>query len=79
MRYVPRLLTRQLPGALTRAVVAVVYYLLPNLERFNFRTEVVHDLSIPPAAVGWAFVYAAAFVAVVLYLANLRFVGKDLK
>ena len=41
------LLTSRLPGALTRAVIAVVYYLLPNLERFNFRTEVVHDLSIP--------------------------------
>jgi len=73
------LLTRQLPGALTRAVIAVVYYLLPNLERFNFRTEVVHDLSIPGAAVGWAVVYAFAFVVVVLFLANLRFRGKDLK
>jgi ABC-type transport system involved in multi-copper enzyme maturation permease subunit len=73
------LLTRQLPGALTRGVVAVIYYLLPNLERFNFDTEVVHDLSIPGPAVGWAILYAAAFVAVVLYLATLRFGGKDLK
>lgn len=73
------LLTRQLPGALTRAVIAVIYYLLPNLERFNFRTEVVHGLSIPGAAVGWAILYASAFVVVVLYLANLRFRAKDLK
>ena len=62
------MLTRQLPGAMTRAVVAVVYYLVPNLERFDFRTEVVHDLPIPAPAVGWAVVYAAAFVAVVLFL-----------
>ena len=73
------LLTHQLPGALTRAVIAVVYYLLPNLERFNFRTEVVHDLPIPAAAVGWAVIYAFAFVGVVLFLANIRFRGKDLK
>jgi len=73
------LLTRQLPGALTKTVIAVVYYLLPNLERFNFRTEVVHDLAIPGAAVGWAVLYATAFVVVVLFLANLRFRGKDLK
>jgi ABC-type transport system involved in multi-copper enzyme maturation permease subunit len=73
------LLTQQLPGALIRTVVGVIYYLLPNLERFNFDTEVVHDLSIPGAAVGWAVIYAAAFVAVVLFLANLRFRGKDLK
>ena len=73
------LLTRQLPGTFTRAVVAVVYYLVPNLERFNFRTEVVHDLPIHPAAVGWAVVYASAFVAVLLFLAALRFRTKDLK
>jgi ABC-type transport system involved in multi-copper enzyme maturation permease subunit len=73
------LLTRQLPGAFTKAVVAIVYYLVPNLARFDFRTEVVHDLPIQGAAVGWALLYAFAFVAVVLYLANLRFLGKDLK
>jgi len=73
------LLTRQLPGALTKTVIAVVYYLLPNLERFNFRTEVVHDLAIPGAAVGWAVLYATASVVGVLFLASLRFRGKDLK
>lgn len=73
------LLTRQLPGALTRAVIAVVYYLVPNLERFDFRTEVVHGLPIPPAAVSWAVVYALAFVIVVLILASLRFQTKDLR
>jgi ABC-type transport system involved in multi-copper enzyme maturation permease subunit len=73
------LLTRQLPGVFTRAVIAVVYYLVPNLERFNFRAEVVHDLPIPAAVVGWAVVYALAFVAVVLFLASLRFQTKDLR
>lgn len=73
------LLARHLPGALTRVGVAVVYYLLPNLERFNFRTEVVHDLPIPETAVAWAVIYAAAFVTAVLFLATLRFRGKDLK
>lgn len=73
------LLTRQLPGAFTKTVIAVVYYLIPNLERFNFRTEVVHDLPIPGAAVGWAIVYALAFVVVVLVLADLRFRSRDLR
>jgi len=57
----------------------VVYYLVPNLDRFTFHTEVVHDLPIPVATVGWACLYAAAFVAVVLFLANLRFQTRDLK
>ena len=73
------MLTRQLPGTFTRAVISVLYYLVPNLERFNFKTEVVHDLPIQPAAVGWAVVYASAFVAVLLFLAALRFRTKDLK
>ena len=73
------LLTRQLPGALTRGAIAVVYYLLPNLERFNFRTEIVHDLPIPAAAVAWACVYGFAFATVALLLADLRFRTKDLK
>jgi ABC-type transport system involved in multi-copper enzyme maturation permease subunit len=73
------MLTRHLPGTFTRAVITVVYYLVPNLERFNFKTEVVHDLPIHLAAVGWAVVYASAFVAVLLFLAALRFQTKDLK
>jgi ABC-type transport system involved in multi-copper enzyme maturation permease subunit len=72
------LLTRQLPGALTRGLIAALYFLVPNLERFNFRTEVVHDLAIPGAAIGWAVVYALLFIALVLFLANLRFRRKDL-
>ncbi len=73
------LLTRQLPGAFARGVVAVVYYLVPNLERFDFKSEVVHDLPIPLSAVGWSVLYALAFVFVVLYLANLRFRSRDLR
>jgi ABC-type transport system involved in multi-copper enzyme maturation permease subunit len=73
------LLTQRLPGAFTKALIAVVYYLLPNLERFNFRTEVVHDLPIAGAAVAWAVVYAVAFAAVALILADLRFRSKDLR
>ena len=73
------MLTQRLPGAFTRAIIAVVYYLVPNLERFDFKTEVVHDLPVPAAAVGWAVVYALAFAAVVLYLASLRFRSKDLR
>jgi ABC-type transport system involved in multi-copper enzyme maturation permease subunit len=72
------LLTRQLPGTLARGVIAALYYLLPNLERFNFRTEVVHDLTVPGAAVAWAVVYALMFITLVLFLANLRFRRKDL-
>jgi ABC-type transport system involved in multi-copper enzyme maturation permease subunit len=73
------LLTRHLPGSLGRTLVSVLYYVVPNLERFNFKTEVVHQLPIPTAAVAWAFVYGVAFTALVLVLACLRFGSKDLQ
>lgn len=72
------LLTRHLPGAATRTVITVVYHLVPNLERFNFKTEIVHALPVPAAAVGWAVVYGLAFTALVLLLACLQLGRRDL-
>jgi ABC-type transport system involved in multi-copper enzyme maturation permease subunit len=73
------LLTRHLPGSIGRGVVTVLYYLVPNLERFNFKTEVVHGLPIPVTAVLWAVLYGVLFTALVLFLACLRFGRRDLK
>lgn len=73
------MLTRHLPGSIGRTLVSVLYYIVPNLERFNFKTEVVHQLPIPAAAVGWAVLYGVVFSALVLVLACLRFQGKDLQ
>ncbi len=73
------LLTRHLPGSIGRTMVSVLYYVVPNLERFNFKTEVVHQLPISPTAVGLAVVYGLVFSALVLFLACLRFEGKDLQ
>ena len=72
------LLTKHLKAAGTRPLIAAVYYLLPNLERFNFKTEVVHDLAIPVPAVGWAIIYGATYTSLVLLLACLRFGRRDL-
>lgn len=73
------LLTRHLPGSFGRTMVSVLYYVIPNLERFNFKTEVVHQLPISASAVGLAVVYGLVFSALVLFLACLRFEGKDLQ
>lgn len=73
-----RMLTSHLGGGLTRPLVSVLYYLLPNLERFNFKTEVVHDLGVPPQEVVLAVVYGLAYTALVLVLACARFRSKDL-
>jgi ABC-type transport system involved in multi-copper enzyme maturation permease subunit len=72
------LLTERLRDEVTRFIIAVVYYILPNLERFDFKTELVHSLPIPAAAVWWAILYALIFTALALFLAWLKFRGKDL-
>jgi ABC-type transport system involved in multi-copper enzyme maturation permease subunit len=72
------LLTKHLTLPVTRPLIAAVYYLLPNLERFNFKTEVVHGLPIPLAAVGWAILYGVAYTGLVLVLACVRFERRDL-
>ncbi len=72
------LLTGHLQGEGVRWLIGAAYYLLPNLERFNFKTEVVHSLPVPAAAVGWAVVYGLAYTGVILLLACVRFGHKDL-
>ncbi len=72
------MLTKHVTAPVTRPIVAAVYYLLPNLERFNFKTEVVHGLDIPAAAVGWSILYGLSYTALVLVLACLRLEHRDL-
>jgi ABC-type transport system involved in multi-copper enzyme maturation permease subunit len=73
------LLTRHLPGLVGRGLASVLYYLVPNLERFNFKTEVVHQLPVSIASVVWALAYGFFFAALILTLACLRFERKDLQ
>ena len=73
------LITKHVTVGFSRPVIAAVYFLLPNLERFNFKTEVVHGLHIPPPAVYWAVAYGLVYTALVLVLACIRFSHKDLE
>ena len=72
------LLTHHLGGSATRAVVAAVYAVVPNLERVNFKTEIVHDLPLPATAMGLGIAYVLVYTALVLLLACLQFGRRDL-
>jgi ABC-type transport system involved in multi-copper enzyme maturation permease subunit len=72
------LLTKHLQAPVAKPIIATLYYLVPNLERFNFKTEVVHGLDVPIAPVAWAGIYGVAFSSLVLFLACLRFRVRDL-
>lgn len=65
-------------SGLLEYILTFVYYIFPNLEKFNIRNLVVHQNQIPLTeffvSVGYAFVY----IILVLYAAKILFNRKEL-
>ena len=55
----------------------VLYRILPNLERFNVKAEVVHDLALSGSRLGWSAVYGLAWTVLILVAAALSFSRRD--
>jgi ABC-type transport system involved in multi-copper enzyme maturation permease subunit len=70
------LLRKVRPGA-GRAATRVLYALLPDLENFNFKTEVVNGLALPAGAVGYGLLYGAVYTVFILTLAVIVFRRRD--
>ncbi len=64
------------PG-LGRALARVLYTLLPDLENFNIKTEIVHHLPIPPELFLFSFLYGFCYSVFILFLAVLVFRRRD--
>lgn len=58
-------------GLVVQKIIAVVYYILPNLEKFDVRSATLYKVHIPAAQVWWMLFYWALYLAIVLYLAVL--------
>jgi ABC-type transport system involved in multi-copper enzyme maturation permease subunit len=70
-------LLKKMRGGFGRAVGQVLYTVLPDLENFNFKTEVVYGLPVPPAVVGYALLYGALYTLFILTLAVMVFRKRD--
>jgi ABC-type transport system involved in multi-copper enzyme maturation permease subunit len=70
------LIRKMRPGA-GKTLVQVLYTLLPDLENFNFKTEVVYGLPIPPKLLLYASFYGIFYTMFVLTLAILIFRRRD--
>ncbi|MGZ5422929.1 MAG: ABC transporter permease [Candidatus Aminicenantales bacterium] len=70
------LIKKMRPGA-GKAVVRGLAMILPDLENFNFKTEVVHGLPIPPGIFLSSFLYGVCYTAFILGLAVLIFRRRD--
>jgi ABC-type transport system involved in multi-copper enzyme maturation permease subunit len=65
-------------GSLYPLLLKTIYYLLPNLEHFNVRDNVVYGMVLPSSYYGFAFLYGFLYTALFLFLSCLAFSEKDL-
>ena len=56
-----------------KAFTQVIYYLLPNLEKFNIKNEVVLGTALDPWTLLFSVLYALAYILALLALAMLIF------
>jgi ABC-type transport system involved in multi-copper enzyme maturation permease subunit len=70
-------LIRKIKSGLGRGLARVFYTLLPDLENFNIKTEIVHHLPIPSELFLFSFLYGVAYSVFILFLAMLIFRRRD--
>lgn len=70
------LIKKMNPG-LGKILAQIFYTFLPDLENFNFKTEVVHHLPIPPSVFLFSALYGVFYSFFVLLLAILVFRKRD--
>ncbi len=70
-------LIKKIPPGAGRTLARVLFILLPDLESLNFKTEVVHGIAIPPAALVNGLLYGLCYTAFILALASLVFRKRD--
>jgi len=62
-----------------RAVVTGLYYILPNLERFNLKGNVIHNIEVPGTDLLLIVVYGLTYVAFLLMSASIIFQRRDFR
>ncbi len=60
-----------------RLLIQILYTFLPDLENFNFKTEVVHGLTVLPRYYLFSALYGVAYTLFILMLAILIFKKRD--
>jgi ABC-type transport system involved in multi-copper enzyme maturation permease subunit len=60
------------------AIVNILYYVFPNLEKFNIRDFAVHNVVAPWVSFGYALAYAAAYIILLLFVAIWIFEKKEI-
>lgn len=64
---------------LGRSVLEGLYYFLPNLERFNLKGHVTHNMAVPVQDLGLIVAYGLAYTTLLLVLASVIFQRRDFR
>ncbi len=67
----------KLPPGVSRTLARLFYIVIPDLENFNFKTEIVHHLPIPPQVFVYSTLYGVFYTLFVLAVAVLVFRKRD--
>ncbi len=70
-------LINKMPEGIGKILVKGIYLFIPDLENFNFKTEIVHGLPIPPVIFLYTTVYGILYTVFVLSVAMLVFRRRD--
>jgi len=70
-------LIKKIPQGAVKTISRILYIFLPDLENFNFKTEVVHHLPIPPKIFLYSALYGIFYTVFILALAMLIFRRRD--
>lgn len=65
-------------GVITKYILLSVYYLAPNLEKFDIRNLIVHDLPVSFQETILSVAYASLYVTFAIYIAQKLLSRKDL-
>ena len=64
---------------LSRGILDGIYYLLPNLERFNLKGHVTHQIDVPANDLVLIAAYGLAYTTFLLLLASVIFQRRDFR
>ncbi|TKB73074.1 MAG: hypothetical protein E8D46_11455 [Nitrospira sp.] len=62
---------------ISQAIINVVYYVLPNLERFNLKGHVIHGLDFGASDMALTISYGLTYAGLLLLLAGIIFQRRD--
>ncbi len=66
-------------SAAVKHITEFMYYLLPNLENFNIKAKVVHNIPVSWGYILYAMSYGILYIAIILLISAIIFQRRDFK